>query len=108
VLQVFTRDGQLAGIVGGHGNLLGQFSELSSVYIDKNNRAFTSEQYPGRVQMFRYVTDAEADKLKQEKDAEKTARGGEKAAVQTPVTPLAPPVTPAAPQPTTAKTQAPK
>ncbi len=98
----------MLGIVGGHGNLLGQFSSLDGVYIDKNNRIFTSEQYPGRVQMFRYITDAEADKLKKEKEAQKAAKAGEKAAVQTPATLQAPAVTPAAPQPSTAKTDAPK
>jgi sugar lactone lactonase YvrE len=71
LLQAFNRQGQLLGFVGGHGNLLGQFSELSAVYIDKNNRMFTSEQYPGRVQMFRYITDAEADQLKKERDTQK-------------------------------------
>ena len=69
LLQAFNREGQLLGIVGGHGNLLGQFSSLDGVFIDKNNRMFTSEQYPGRVQQFRYVTDAEADQLKKEKEA---------------------------------------
>ena len=76
VLQAFNNEGQLLGIVGGHGNLMGQFSELGSVYIDKKNRIFTSEQYPGRVQMFRYITDAEAEQLKKEKEAQR----GEKAA----------------------------
>jgi hypothetical protein len=32
---------------------------VEGLYIDKNNRIFTSEQYPGRVQMFHYVTDDE-------------------------------------------------
>jgi sugar lactone lactonase YvrE len=73
LLQAFNREGQLLGVVGGHGNLLGQFSELGGVYIDKNNRIFTSEQYPGRVQMFRYITDAEADQLKKEKEAQHEA-----------------------------------
>ena len=71
VLQAFNREGQLLGFVGQHGNLLGQFSELVGVYIDKNNRMFTSEQYPGRVQMFRYITDAEADQLKKERETQK-------------------------------------
>ncbi len=71
-------------MVGGHGNLLGQFSSLDGVYIDKNNRIFTSEQYPGRVQMFRYITDAEAEQLKKEKEAQ---RGGAKAANQAPAAP---------------------
>ena len=46
--------------MGGHGLLPGQFSTLAGLAIDKNNRVITSEQYPGRVQIFRYVTDAEA------------------------------------------------
>src|ERR1019366_2829570 len=81
LLQAFNREGQLLGIVGGHGNLLGQFSELSAVYIDKKNRIFTSEQYPGRVQAFHYITDAEAEQLEKEKEAQ---RGGQKAANEQP------------------------
>ena len=73
LLQAFNTDGQLLGMVGGHGNLLGQFSSLDGVYIDKHDRIFTSEQYPGRVQMFRYITDAEADQLKKEKEAQRGA-----------------------------------
>ncbi len=71
LLQIFNRDGELLALIGGHGERLGQFSSLDGVYIDKNNRVFTSEQYPGRVQMFRYITDAEADQLKKEKEAQK-------------------------------------
>lgn len=84
LLQAFTTDGRLLGMVGGHGSLLGQFSALNGVYIDKNNRIFTSEQYPGRVQMFRYITDTEAEQLKKEKEAQ---RGGAKAAIQPPAAP---------------------
>ena len=76
------------GVIGGHGTLLGQFSSVDGVYIDKNNRIFTSEQYPGRVQQFRYITDAEAEQLKKEKEAQ---HGGAKAAKETP-----PPAAPAA------------
>jgi DNA-binding beta-propeller fold protein YncE len=78
LLQAFNRDGQLLGLVGGHGNLLGQFSSLDGVFIDKNNRMFTSEQYPGRVQQFRYVTDAEADVLNKEKEASRVVQKAEK------------------------------
>jgi hypothetical protein len=83
------------GMVGGHGEQLGQFSSLDGVFIDKNNRIFTSEQYPGRVQMFRYITDTEADQLKKEKDAQRGVKPAEKAAVEKP-----------APIPETAKTEA--
>jgi DNA-binding beta-propeller fold protein YncE len=73
MLQVFNREGQLLAFVGGHGNLLGQFSSLVWVGFDKNtNRVFTSEQYPGRVQVFRYITDAEADQLKKEKEEQRS------------------------------------
>ena len=32
---------------------------LNGLTIDKNNRVITSEMFPGRVQVFRYTTDAE-------------------------------------------------
>lgn len=74
ILQIFDREGQLLAFLGGHGNLLGQFSSLVGVTFDrKSNRVFTSEQYPGRVQAFRYLTDAEAEQLKQEKEAQRSA-----------------------------------
>ncbi len=73
LLQAFNREGQLLGYVGQHGKLLGQFSELVGLYIDKNNRIFTSEQYPGRVQMFRYITDAEADQMKKERETQRAS-----------------------------------
>jgi sugar lactone lactonase YvrE len=73
LLQVFNREGQLLAFLGGHGNLPGQFDALTNVFVDKkNNRVFTSEQYPGRVQMFRYVTEAEAAQLKKEKEEQRT------------------------------------
>ncbi len=63
-----TRDGELLGYVGGPGRLLGQFNDPMGMAIDQNNRMFVSEQYPwGRVQQFRYITDAEAEQLKKEK-----------------------------------------
>ncbi|MGA9566154.1 MAG: SMP-30/gluconolactonase/LRE family protein [Candidatus Korobacteraceae bacterium] len=71
ILQIFNTEGQLLAFVGGHGSLPGQFSSLVDVYIDKQNRVFTSEQYPGRIQMFRYITDVEAEKLKQEKEQQR-------------------------------------
>jgi hypothetical protein len=49
--------------------LPGQFSSLAGLTIDKNNRVFTSEQYPGRVQIFRYVTDDEAKAQQTEREA---------------------------------------
>ncbi len=78
-VQVFNKEGQLLTYLGGHGNLPGQFAALCGITIDKNNRVFTSEQYPGRVQQFRYVTEAEAAAEKARRDAElgKRARNGQ-------------------------------
>jgi len=79
MLQIFDRDGQLLAFIGGHGERLGQFSSLVGVAIDrKTNRVFTSEQYPGRVQMFRYITDAEAEQLKKEKEMQRTGNSAAK------------------------------
>lgn len=97
LLQAFNREGQLLGVVGGHGNQLGQFSSLDGLFIDKNNRMFTSEQFPGRVQQFRYVTDAEAEQLKKEKEA---SRAGQKAEKEKSTAPAA------TPQPSQAKADA--
>jgi len=47
---------------------------VAGVLIDKQNRVITSEQYPGRVQIFRYFTDEEAK-------AELAKREGKKAGV---------------------------
>jgi DNA-binding beta-propeller fold protein YncE len=70
LVQAYDRDGQLLGYVGGPGRLLGQFNDPVGIFIDQNNRMFVSEQYPwGRVQQFRYITDAEAEQLKKEKAA---------------------------------------
>jgi DNA-binding beta-propeller fold protein YncE len=66
ILQCYTADGRFLMWMGGHGLFPGQFRALAGLYIDKNNRIFASEQYPGRVQMFRYFTDDEArEQIKQ-------------------------------------------
>jgi len=81
-VQVFNQQWQLLIVFGGHGLLPGQFQGIVNVTADnKTNRIFTSEIYPGRVQQFRYVTDAEAEKLQKEKEAGRTR----KAAADTPV-----------------------
>ena len=68
-VQVFTNEGQLLIAMGGHGLLPGQFQGLVNIASDnRRNRIFTSEIYPGRVQEFRYVTDAEADQLRKERE----------------------------------------
>jgi len=75
LVQAYNRDGELLGYVGGPGRNLGQFNDPMGIAIDQNNRMFVSEQYPwGRVQQFRYITDAEADKLKKEREAVQPAK----------------------------------
>lgn len=78
-VQVFNQQEQLLITFGGHGLLPGQFQSLVNVYADnKLNRIFTSEIFPGRVQQFRYVTDAEAEQLKKEKEQQREKRAADK------------------------------
>jgi hypothetical protein len=102
---VFNKDGQLLTYIGmNHGELPGQFKALVGVAIDKKNRVFTAEQFPGRVQMFQYVTDAEAEvaKKKKEEELQKAADRRQKAAGGAPAdAPAA--KTPAATAPAAAK-----
>src|SRR5271157_1709430 len=70
-VQVFDTEGQLLIYFGQPGDWPGQFSAPYDIAIDrKNNRVVTSEQFPARVQMFRYVTDAEAASEKASRDAQ--------------------------------------
>jgi len=96
-VQVFTNDGQLLITMGGHGLLPGQYQGLVNVATDnRRNRVYTSEIYPGRVQEFRYVTDAEFDQLRKEREqvradsAPKPKEGPAAAAVNPPVGATAP------------------
>jgi DNA-binding beta-propeller fold protein YncE len=75
-VQVFNQEAQLLISFGGHGLMPGQFQGLVGITIDKMNRVFTSEIFPGRVQQFAYVTDAEADKLRKQKDASREKKAG--------------------------------
>ncbi len=99
-VQVFNKEGQLLIAFGGHGLLPGQFQGLVGITIDKQNRVFTTEIYPGRAQQFQYVTDAEADALREKKAADraKTAatQGGADSSSQI-VPSVAPTPAPAAP-----------
>src|SRR5579862_7238327 len=82
-VQVFNQQWQLLIVFGGHGLLPGQFQGLVSLASDtKNNRMFTSEIYPGRVQQFRYVTDSEAEALQKEKEAARTKKAAASAPVE--------------------------
>ena len=60
-VQVYNKEGQLLIYLGDRGVYPGQFQVLYGIAADNhNNRMITSEQFPGRVQVFRYITDAEA------------------------------------------------
>ena len=65
--------------MGSPGLLPGQFRALAGLTIDKNNRLYTSEQFPGRVQMFRYTTNDEALVEKAKRDAEQETKVNAKA-----------------------------
>lgn len=83
-VQVFDKDGQLLIYFGQQGNFPGQFQALYGLGYDKQrNRVITSEQFPGRVQVFRYVTDAEAAAEKSRRETEQS-KPAPKAADSTP------------------------
>jgi len=74
-VHLFTQEGDLLMYMGNkQGALPGTFSGLQYIMIDKQNRVFTSEVYPGRVQMFRYVTQDEAQKEFARREAEKASK----------------------------------
>jgi len=69
MVKVFNQQGRLLINFGGLGNYPGQFMGPWGITIDRSNRVIVSETFPGRVQMFRYITDAEAAALKAQRDA---------------------------------------
>ncbi len=70
-VQVFDTEGRLLIYLGQPGNWPGQFSAPYDIAINpKSNLVVTSEQFPGRVQVFRYVTDAEAAAEKASREAQ--------------------------------------
>ena len=69
-VQVFDTEGRLLLYMGERGWYPGQFQGLYGIAADNyNNRIITSEQFPGRLQVFRYVTDDEAVAEKARRDA---------------------------------------
>jgi len=92
-VQVFTKEGQLLIAIGAHGLLPGQFQGLVNIAIDKQDRVFTTEIYPGRLQQMQYVTDAQADKEREKRAADraKVAASHNAPASQQEVVPVQPP-----------------
>ena len=83
-VQVFDQEGRLLIYFGQMGWYPGQFQALYGIAYDKqNNLVITSEQFPGRVQVFRYVTDREAAAERSRREAEQT-KPAPKAADSTP------------------------
>ena len=75
-VQVFDKEGRLLIYFGQQGTYPGQFQALYGLAYDKqNNRVITSEQFPGRVQVFQYVTDSEAaaERARREAEQDKSA-----------------------------------
>ena len=69
-VQVFDQQGRLLLYLGQAGWYPGQFQALYGIAFDKHdNWIITSEQFPGRVQVFRYITDAQAAALKAKREA---------------------------------------
>lgn len=60
LVKVFDRQGRLLIYFGGAGFYPGQFMGPWGIAIGPKNQVVVSETYPGRVQVFRYITDAEA------------------------------------------------
>ena len=69
-VKVFNQSGRLLIYFGGQGYFPGQFMGPWGITIDKFNRVIVSETFPGRVQMFRYVTDEEYAAEKQKRESE--------------------------------------
>jgi DNA-binding beta-propeller fold protein YncE len=97
LVKVFNQQGRLLIYFGGQGNYPGQFMGPWGIAIDQSNRVVVSETFPGRVQVFRYVTDSEFATLKAERDAAEQ-RPGVAAISSRPDSGATKPVTPAAPE----------
>jgi sugar lactone lactonase YvrE len=98
-VQVFNKDGQLLISFGGHGLLPGQFQGLVGITIDKRNRVFTTEIFPGRAQQFQYVTDSEANMLRQKRAEERQKAIADRSGAPSPAQSAPVAATPATPAP---------
>lgn len=58
--EILTRDGKPLAPVGALGPNPGQFNVPAAIAIDRFNRIFVTDQRNRRVQVFQYITDAEA------------------------------------------------
>ena len=70
MVKVYNNKGRLLIYFGGEGYYPGQFMGPWGIAIGPSNQVVVSETFPGRVQVFRYVTDAEAAALKAKRAGE--------------------------------------
>ena len=70
LVKVFDQQGRLLIYFGGQGYYPGQFMGPWGIAISPSNKVIVSETFPGRVQVFRYITDAEAAALKARRDGQ--------------------------------------
>jgi len=54
--QILTPEGQPLLAVGSLGSAPGQFALVAGLYIDSEDRVFTTEMFPGRIQVFQYLS----------------------------------------------------
>jgi DNA-binding beta-propeller fold protein YncE len=84
-VTIFANQGMPLLAFGTHGKVASQFKGIVGITIDKDNRVFTVEQYPtGKVQIFRYITEAQAqaefDRRQEEREKKAAARSGDQPA----------------------------
>ena len=82
LVKVFNQQGRLLIYFGGQGYYPGQFMGPWGIAIGPSNQVVVSETFPGRVQVFRYITDAEAaaEKARREAAAQKPVAGAAQSA----------------------------
>jgi DNA-binding beta-propeller fold protein YncE len=80
LVKVFNQQGRLLIYFGGQGYYPGQFMGPFGIAISSSNRVIVSETFPGRVQVFRYITDAEAAALKARRDSQEQSSAATPAA----------------------------
>jgi streptogramin lyase len=73
-VKVYNKQGRLLIYFGGQGSYPGQFMGPWGIAIGPSNQVVVSETYPGRVQLFRYITDAEAADLKARREGAAPAK----------------------------------
>jgi DNA-binding beta-propeller fold protein YncE len=56
--QILTSEGQPLLAVGSLGSDPGQFALLAGLYIDAEDHVYTTEMFPGRIQVFQYISQA--------------------------------------------------